>query len=106
MADILLDLGEYGTLLVEAADTGWSDAGLGDGLRAELDKVLKWPLTGLSRALLASLPAEGSDDTYRLDEFTFEFELNLTGEAGNVVAKVAAGGVFKCSYTWKRRTVE
>ena len=42
------------------------------------------PLTGLSRALLASLPQETKDDIYCLDEFTFEIELNLTGEYGSL----------------------
>lgn len=106
MSDIILDLGEYGFILVESADEGWSDAGMGDHVHAYLDRVLKWPLTGLSKALLASLPVEGDNDTYRLDEFTIEFQLDLKVEAGTavgVVAKITPGGVFSCTYTWKRR---
>jgi len=127
MAELLIDLGEYGKILVDTPeavevpedDTGTEKVGLIDDARQtaktvkqilttkiELEKLLKLPLTGLSKVLLASLPEPSANDPYELDTFSVEFNLGIKTEAGanaGAVAKIMPEGAFKCTYTWKQK---
>lgn len=127
MTEILINLGEYGQILVDAPetvpltedDTGMEKVSLINDARQsvqkakqilttpiEVDQLLKLPLTGLAKLLLASLPEPSEDDTYDLDTFSVEFNLGIKTETGTnvgAIAKIMPEGAFKCSYTWKRK---
>ena len=129
--EIVLDLGEYGKILVESGETqpksGMRDAGFGAKGKVALvaGKLLRMPLTGLGKLFMATLPESDPDDHYEIDEFTVEFamgiegegSLSVGGEAGvgigatatanaEAVAKITPNGAFKCTYTWKRKQAE
>ena len=130
MAEVLIDLGEYGKILVDAPEaeaiailqneTGRERVSLIDDARQtaktvkqilttkiELEQILKLPLTGLSKAILASLPEPSANDPYELDTFSVEFNLGIKTEAGTnagAVAKIMPEGAFKCTYTWKQKS--
>jgi len=122
MAEILIDLGESGEIIVETSDEGSSPTsdgvtektGFGDRARqaggkikVEAAKLLKLPLTGLTKLFLASLPEPEANDRYELDQFSVEFNLGIKSEAGTnagAVAKIMPEGAFKCTYTWKLKT--
>lgn len=65
---IVLDLGEYGSVLIEAEETiGTTEAGLVQAgrlddarqlLTVKAQSLLQKPLTGLANAIIASLPEE------------------------------------------------
>jgi hypothetical protein len=111
--EIVLDLGEYGEVVVESSEThskGLRPASRGDEerprRRVSAGSLLRAPLTGLGKLFMATLPKSSEDDPYELDEFTIEFELGLEAEAGNnlgAVAKIMPSGVITCTYTWKRK---
>jgi len=110
--DIILDMGEYGVLAVEPSfePEGLMPASAaGEAMRVLFSKALGPPLTGLSKAMLATLPEDDEDLAYHLDQFTMAFEIGLGSELGTdggvagVVAKVMGSGTFKCNYTWKRK---
>lgn len=122
MAEIVIDLGENGEILVESLDgtlsslddgatekTGWGGDTLrqtGGNIKVMAGSLLKLPLTGLAKLLLASLPEPSATDAYELDEFSVEFNLGIKTEAGSnvgAVAKISPEGAFKCTYTWKRK---
>jgi hypothetical protein len=121
MAEVIIDLGECGEILVESSDRGSSSTadnatektGLintvrqtGGRLKVEAAKLLKLPLTGLAKLFLASLPEPSASDIYELEQFSVEFNLGIKGEAGmkaGAVAKIMPEGAFKCTYTWKRK---
>ena len=121
MAEVLIDLGENGEVLVETSDEGdlflCEDAtekvGFGDTVsqakakfKVEAAKLLKLPLTGLAKFFLASLPEPSAGDPYELDQFSVEFNLGIKTKAGidaGAVAKIMPEGAFKCTYTWKRK---
>jgi len=121
MAEVRIDLGESGEILVETADESSSSlsdsatekAGFGntlrqatDKLKGEAAKLLKLPLTGLAQLFLASLPEPAATAPYELDQFSVEFNLGLKAEAGSnagAIAKITPAGAFKCTYTWKRK---
>lgn len=114
MADnIILDLGEYGEVLVEPSGTS---AGVAEGLvpasrvgrnlKVNAEKLLSLPMTGIAKIFLASLPADPVDGRYKLDGFELEFNLGIEAEAGanlGAVAKVMPSGSFKCTYTWRQK---
>ena len=111
---IVLDLGEYGEILVEPATSlAEPKGGLVPASRESVKKIkvkaqelLKRPLTGLAKLFLATLPDAAVNDRYRLDEFSLEFEVGLEADIGadaGAVAKVTPNGGFKCTYTWKRK---
>jgi hypothetical protein len=126
--EIVLDLGEYGEVLVETADVqakGLVPASRpGERKRRRIDagKLMRAPLTGLGKLFMATLPEPSPDDPYEIDEFCVEFEVGIGTEvdisgggkvgvnAGAVadveaqaVLKVTPNGTFKCTYTWKRK---
>lgn len=126
--EIVLDLGEYGKILVESSEmqpkSGIRDTGFGvkDKITLVAGKLLRMPLTGLGKLFMATLPEPDPEDHYEVDEFTVEFSmgieaegsLSVGGEAGvnvgtkatgnaEAVAKITPNGVFKCTYTWKRK---
>jgi hypothetical protein len=107
MNEIVLDLGEYGDIVVVAdSQKGFSEAGIQDVLRVSLEKVLQKPLVGIGKAMTAGLTDDG-DGPFSLDEFNLEFYLGLQVEYGaevGVVAKIIPSGNFKCTYTWVRRS--
>jgi hypothetical protein len=121
MAEVIIDLGECGEILVESSDRGSSSTadnatektGLinsvrqtGGRLKVEAAKLLKLPLTGLAKLFLASLPEPSASDIYELEQFSVEFNLGIKSEAGTnagAVAKIMPEGAFKCTYTWKRK---
>ncbi|HNT76274.1 MAG TPA: hypothetical protein PKH77_14765 [Anaerolineae bacterium] len=132
MADeIVLDLGEYGKILVESAETQ-TKGGLAPVSRSEkgklalvAGKLLRMPLTGLGKFFMATLPAPSDKDLYEVDEFTVEFAMGIEGEGSlsiggeggvnvgtkatanaEAVAKITPNGAFKCTYTWKRKKAE
>jgi hypothetical protein len=112
--EIVLDLGEYGSILVEPVgrvieeEGGLVQAGVGDEVKrvwAEGKDLLKKPLSGLANAFVAALPDIDMEADYQLDEFSVEFDLGIAVEVGTgtvAVAKVSPSGTFKCTYTWKR----
>ncbi len=115
--DIVLDLGEYGEIVVESAEA--RDAGgvrrvSRGGEKPERRKVnagalLRAPLTGLGKLFMATLPQSGPDDLYELDEFNVAFELALEAEAGTnmgAVAEITPSGTMKCTYKWKRKKAD
>ena len=115
MADeIVLDLGEYGEILIESGEE-LARGGLVPVTRGEEEPkrrkvnagaLLRAPLTGLGRLFMATLPQSKPDDPYELDAFTVEFELGVEAEAGSalgVVAKIMPSGMMTCTYTWKRK---
>ncbi|MGC9395971.1 MAG: hypothetical protein ACP5J4_14095 [Anaerolineae bacterium] len=111
--EIVLDLGEYGEIVVESAareEGGLRRVGRGEEkpTRRKIDAgaLLRAPLTGLGRLFMATLPKSSPDDRYELDEFSVEFELALEAEAGSTlgaVAKITPSGAMTCTYTWKRK---
>lgn len=114
--NIILDLGQYGEVLVEPSGTG---AGGGEGLvpasrvgqnlKVSAEKLFSLPMTGIARIFLASLPADAGDEQYELDGFELEFSLGIEAEAGanlGAVAKVTPNGSFKCTYTWRRKAAK
>ena len=121
MAEVIIDLGECGEILVESSDRGSSSTadnatektGLintvrqtGGRIKVEAAKLLKLPLTGLAKFFLASLPEPSASDIYELEQFSVEFNLGIKGETGTnagAVAKIMPEGAFKCTYTWKRK---
>lgn len=121
---IVLDLGEYGEIIVEAtSETAVQaseetegqlvQAGLGDTVRTIKQRItvkaqdlLQLPLTGMAKLFLASLPDETEDERFRLEEFSTEFNLGIELEAGSnlgAVTLIKPTGSFKCTYTWKRK---
>ncbi len=112
---IVLDLGEYGEVVVEStAETGDTEgqlvqAGLDEvvqRVRVKAQELLRLPLTGVAKLFLASLPDETADDRFRLEEFSTEFNLGIELEVGTnlgAVATIKPTGSFKCTYTWKRK---
>lgn len=119
---ILLDLGEYGEILIEtlpvegqaaASSGGLQQAGVGQTaaaagrkIKVAIQTVLQMPLTGLAKALLASLPEEAESARWELDEFGTEFTIGIEAEAGTslgAVAKISPSGSMTCHYTWKRK---
>jgi Trypsin-co-occurring domain 1 len=122
MTEIILDLGENGTILIDAMDgsglaaedsptekTGFGDTArqVGQTAKVAVGKVLRSPLTGLAKFFMATVPAESSTDLYDLDEFSVEFNLGIKTENGvdaGIVAKIMPEGGFKCTYTWKRKS--
>lgn len=121
--EIILDLGEYGTILVESVEDsavseepeeGLVQAGIDDTVReigrqvrVKAQEVLKLPLAGLAQLFLATLPELAENDLYQLDEFSVTFEAGLKTESGIVagaVVKIVPNGGFKCTYTWKRKS--
>ncbi|HIK11019.1 MAG TPA: hypothetical protein IGS52_12245 [Oscillatoriaceae cyanobacterium M33_DOE_052] len=121
MAEVILDLGEWGIILVESPDqhllssgddatekTGFVDTirQTGGQIQAGAADLLKLPLTGLAKLLLASLPEPSANEPYELDAFSVEFNLGIKAEKGvnaGAVAKIMPEGAFKCTYTWKRK---
>lgn len=121
MAEVIIDLGECGEILVESSDRGSSSTAdnatektgfgntvrqTGGRLKVEAAKLLKLPLTGLAKLFLASLPEPSASDIYELEQFSVEFNLGIKGETGTnagAVAKIMPEGGFKCTYTWKRK---
>lgn len=124
MADIIIDLGEDGEIIVESVSTAVSQtstdsddptekagvreavARAGEKIRMSAEKALKLPLTGLAKVLLMSLPDTTANEQFQLDEFTVEFNFGLKAEAGTnmgAVAKIMPEGVFKCTYKWTQR---
>jgi len=127
---IVLDLGEYGEVLVEDVaqqKKGVVSVSRGEKKRWRVDaaKLLRAPLTGLGKLFMASLPEPNPDDPYEMDEFSVEFEVGIGAEASatgggragvsvgavadvnvEVVAKLTPNGTFKCTYTWKRKKTE
>lgn len=121
MAEVIIDLGECGEILVESSDRGSSSTAdnatektgfgntvrqTGGRLKVEAAKLLKLPLTGLAKFFLASLPEPSASDIYELEQFSVEFNLGIKGETGTnagAVAKIMPEGAFKCTYTWKRK---
>lgn len=115
MADeIVLDLGEYGEIIVESGEAqakgGLMPVSRGDEPRErrKVDAValLRAPLTGLGKLFMATLPQANENDPYDLDEFSVEFEVSIEAEAGNVVTKIKPSGALTCKYTWKRKKAE
>lgn len=121
--EIIFDLGEYGTVLVEPVDIpaeteepeeGLVQAGMGETARAvgerirvKAHEVMKLPLTGMAKLFLATLPESAENDLYQLDGFSVEFEVGLTTETGidaGAVVKIVPNGGFKCTYSWKRKS--
>jgi len=121
MAEVIIDLGECGEILVESSgrgslsttDNATEKTGFGNTVRqtggrlkVEAAKLLKLPLTGLAKFFLASLPEPSASDIYELEQFSVEFNLGIKSEAGTnagAVAKIMPEGAFKCTYTWKRK---
>jgi hypothetical protein len=113
---IILDLGEYGEILVETegqAKGGVTRAGrAGQGRKrrkVDAGKLLRAPLTGLGKLFMATLPEAKPSDPYELDEFSVEFEIGIEAEAGSnlgTVAKITPNGAMTCTYTWKRKAAE
>jgi hypothetical protein len=112
---IVLDLGEYGEVLVE--DVAQQKKGVVSVSRGEkkerkridAGKLLRMPLTGLSKLFMASVPESGPDDAYAVDEFCVEFDLSIEAEAGSnlgAIVKIVPSGGMKCTYTWKRKKTE
>jgi hypothetical protein len=78
MAEVIIDLGENGEILIDAANentlvvveddptekTGFGDSArqVGQTVKIAASKVLKSPLTGLAKFFLATLPEESSSD--------------------------------------------
>jgi hypothetical protein len=121
MADLIIDLGENGEILVESLedtlsssdDSATEKTGFNDTLRqaggiikAGTASLLRLPLTGLAKLFLASLPEPSAMEPYELDQFSVEFNLGIKAEVGSnagAVAKISPEGAFKCTYTWKRK---
>lgn len=122
MAETIVDLGEYGEILVESSSevglstfdddatekTGFRDTlrQTGGKVKVEAAKLLKLPLTGLAKLFIASIPESSTNDLYEIDQFSIEFNLGIKTEAGTnvgAVAKIMPEGAFKCTYTWKRK---
>lgn len=111
MGEYYLDLGQYGEIAVVPVPTqgGLVQAGISQDVRSSIEKALKLPLTGLTKALFASLPEDLPESHYGLDEFLLEFDLGLATEVGQdggvsgLVAKLMTNGHFKCTYRWKKR---
>ena len=115
--EIVLDLGEYGEIIVESAGAQAKGrlvpAGRGGEERArrrvDAGALLCAPLTGLGKLFMATLPKASPDDPYDLDEFNVKFELGIEAEAGSnlgAVAKITPSGTMTCTYTWKRKKAE
>lgn len=123
-SQIILDLGDYGSIIVESAkdemaivstdtDPGPVQAGLGDMTREVSQKIvikaqetLQMSLTGLANTLAASLPQAEVAEHYLLDTFTVEFQMGIGVDVGAetvAVAKISPNGNFKCTYSWKRK---
>lgn len=109
--DIVLNLGEYGEILIEVDEvlTKGELRPIARGEERTRRKVdagalLRAPLTGLGRLFMATLPQTSPNDPYDLDEFSVEFEIGIEAEVGSsVVAKITPSGAFTCTYTWKRK---
>ena len=121
MDEIILDLGEYGSVLVEPTTvTGQSNttqeglvqAGVTDAVQrvtANARELLKRPLAGLGHTFVNALPNLDRGADYQLEQFTVEFNVGLAVSVGadaGAVAKLTPNGAFKCTYTWKRQPVE
>lgn len=107
MNEIVLNLGEYGEISVVTVDArpGFSEAGVGDKIKAQFAEVLQGPILGIGKAMTAGL-SEAGEGMFELNEFSLEFFLGLQFEAGaesGIVAKIMPNGNFKCTYTWVRR---
>lgn len=121
MADVIIDLGEDGEILIESLNntvssfddsatekTGFSETlrETGGKIKAGATGLLKLPLTGVAKLFLASLPEASVTAPYELDGFSVEFNLGIKTEVGTnagAVAKISPEGAFKCTYTWKRK---
>ncbi len=118
MEKIILDLGEYGSVVVEADSTeaekalesGVVQAGLGDKMRQKLSvaaqESLQRTLQGIAHTLTNSLPNQDAQDQYQLDTFSVEFQLGFGVEAGvdaGITTKITPNGSFKCAYVWKQQ---
>ena len=112
--EIVLDLGEYGEIVVESAEAreegGVRRVSRGDEKperrKVDAGALLRAPLTGLGKLFMATLPQPRLGDPYELDEFTVQFEIGIEAEAGTnlgAVAKITPSGAMTCTYTWKRR---
>lgn len=112
---IVLKLGEYGEIYVESVGRVGEESGklVQTGVTDEAKKifvnvkeVLQNPLSGLGKAIAATLPDLDTGAGYQLDEFSVEFNIGLAVEIGadvGAVAKLTPNGAYKCSYTWKRK---
>lgn len=111
---IVLDLGEYGEIIIESTETRTNQPVMRGEMRGEErtrrrvdpSALLRGPLTGLGKVFMATLPQPNENDPYEIEEFSVEFEVSIEAEAGNVVAKIKPSGALKCTYTWKRRKAE
>jgi hypothetical protein len=130
--EIVLDLGEYGEILVETEEhqakgglLPASRSGEEKRWKVNAKKILQAPLTGLGKLFMATLPEPDPEASYEIDEFSVEFELGIGAEVGGsgggkagvnvgavadaeveVAAKLTPNGTFKCTYTWKRKHME
>lgn len=116
MEQVVLDLGEYGMVIVEPDEAnkpsamGVVDTGIGENIRRKVtvnaQEALQRTLQGLAHVFVSSLPPEEVSNRYQLDTFSVEFQMGFGAEAGvstGVVMKIAPSGAFKCSYTWKAK---
>lgn len=115
--EIVLDLGEYGEIVVESGEAQ-AKGGLIPVSRADEGRqrrkvdagaLLRAPLTGLGKLFMATLPESKPGDPYDLDEFSVEFEIGIEAEAGSnlgAVAKITPSGTMTCTYKWKRKKAE
>lgn len=124
--EIILDMGEYGSILVEpirrtqeapveelgivpASRAGDAAKAVGQQIKVRAEEALKLPLTGLCRCFMAALPKPVDSDDWQLDTFSVEFGLGFESRVGaelGAVAIVASRGGFKCTYTWTRKQME
>ena len=107
---IRLDLGEYGEVYLEptgrGAESSLQPAGVGQWVKTKAGKALMRPLVGLARMAFSALEDMPEDERFAFDEFGMECEVSLEGEVGpdaGIVVKIAPGGSFKYSYSWKRK---
>jgi hypothetical protein len=112
--EIVLDLGEYGEIVVESAEI-WEEDGVRRVVRdgeertrrkVDADALLREPLAGLSKLFRATLPQPRLGDPYELDEFTVQFGIAVEAEVGTdlgAVVKITPSGAMTCIYKWKRR---
>ena len=115
--EIVLDLGEYGEIVVESGEAQAKGGlipvsrGSEERQRRKVDAgaLLRAPLTGLGKLFMATLPESKPGDPYELDEFNVEFEIGIEAEAGSnlgAVAKITPSGTMTCTYKWKRKKAE